>query len=277
MPVSLLLCEGEANSPDVRVLTKLLAGRCAVRPSGGKYGMGDRVKARREAIGRETVFGLLDGDFISDFQVPTGQPSQWIGSDGTHLGWRWERKEIENYLIDPVVVQRALQAASPPLPDYVAALDTARDTIAAYQAARIALTVRRPRRFSPLPNCFGPERGRMRHPFPDLMDEASCISGMHEVVRRHQANLLVSEASVEAEYRGRLSECQRNGARFQSYLHAFAGKDLLLAMTPALRQLGFASAAVFLEKILVAVDQTTEDIADWHGEWRALQDSIAAV
>lgn len=89
MPVSLLLCEGEANSPDVRVLTKLLAGRCAVRPSGGKYGMGDRVKARREAIGRETVFGLLDGDFISDFQVPTGQPSQWIGSDGTHLGWRW--------------------------------------------------------------------------------------------------------------------------------------------------------------------------------------------
>lgn len=275
MPVSLLLCEGEANSADVRVLTKLLAGRCAVQPSGGKYGMGDRIKARREAIGQKTVFGLLDGDFAPDFQVPKTQPKQWIGSDKTHLGWRWERKEIENYLIDPAVIQRALQLGSPPLPDYVAALEGARDTIAVYQAARLALTVLRPR-FSPLPNCFGPERGRLRHPFPNLMDEASCISGMHEVVRKYQANLLVSEASVETEYTGRLSECQPNGTRFQSYLHAFAGKDLLLAMTPALVRLGFASPAVFLEKILVAIDQTTENLADWHGEWRAFQDSIAA-
>lgn len=275
MPVSLLLCEGEANSADMRVLTKLLAGRCAVRPSGGKYGMGDRIKARREAIGQETVYGLLDGDFVPDFQVPTAQPRQWIGSDETHLGWRWERKEIENYLIDPAVVQRALHPSSPPLHDYVTALEAGRNTIVAYQAARIALTVRRPR-FSPLPNCFGPERGRLRHPFPDLMDETSCISGMHEVVRRYQANLLVSEASVEAEYRGRLPECQPNGTRFQSYLHAFAGKDLLLTMTPALVRFGFASPAVFLEKILVAIEQTTEDLADWDDEWRALQDSIAA-
>ena len=32
MPVSLLLCEGGPGSPDVRVLSKVLAGLCEVRP-----------------------------------------------------------------------------------------------------------------------------------------------------------------------------------------------------------------------------------------------------
>ncbi|MGO8751609.1 MAG: hypothetical protein ACLQNE_37180 [Thermoguttaceae bacterium] len=275
MPVSLLVCEGEANSADVRVLAKLLAGCCAVQPLGGKYGMGDRIKARREAIGQKTVYGLLDGDFSVDFQVPNAQPKQWTGSDGTHLGWRWERKEIENYLIDPTVVERALNNAPPFLGEYAAALEAARNTIANYQAARIALTVCRPR-FSPLPNCFGSERERMRHPFPDLMDEASCVTGMGELVERYQASQLVSRGSVEAQYRLRLSECLPKGTRFESYLHSFAGKDLLLAMKPALRRLGFASVSAFLEKILVAIDQTTEDLADWHGEWRSLRDLLLA-
>ena len=85
MPVSLLLCEGGANSPDVRVLKKLVAGRCRVLPLGSKYGMGERIKARREAIGQTTVSGLLDGDFVAEWTAPDNIPRNWVASDGTAL------------------------------------------------------------------------------------------------------------------------------------------------------------------------------------------------
>jgi hypothetical protein len=273
MPVNLLLCEGDANSPDARVLPKLLAGRCAILPIGGKYGMGDRIKARRDAMRGNMVYGLLDGDFVIDFRNPKDQPALWHGSDGTHFGWRWERKEIENYLIDPAVVQRSLGANAPPAAAYTTAVQEARDAIGVYQAARIALSVRRPR-FSPLTNCFGPERGRLKHPFPDSLDHATCMDGIRQAVSNYQQHVAVSEDDVRAEFALRLPECQSGGSRFQDCLHAFAGKDLLLAMAPTLQRLGFASATVFLEKVLIAVDQTNDDLGDWLAEWRALQQLI---
>lgn len=153
MPVSLLLCEGIASSPDMRVLGKLLAGRCEVRPFGGKYGMGEAIKGGREGIGRQTVFGVLDGDFPKDWSLPTGKPRPWRASDNVVLGWRWERKEIENYLIDPVVVAKALGIAAPQLVNYKSALEAARDRLMYYQAARAALS-ERCRRFSPLSCSF---------------------------------------------------------------------------------------------------------------------------
>ena len=103
--MSLLLCEGGVNSPDVRVLSKLLGGRCQLRPHGPRYGMGASIIARRDSIGRNEVFGILDGDFVESWQAPIDRPVEWRSSDGTVFGWRWERKEIENYLIDPTVVE----------------------------------------------------------------------------------------------------------------------------------------------------------------------------
>src|SRR5437773_741494 len=101
MSVSLLICEGSANSPDARALNRILPGLGAIQPLGGKYGMGDRIKARRDSLGHQTVYGLLDGDFVRDWNAPIRRPKDWIVDSGqTFLGWRWERKEIENYLID---------------------------------------------------------------------------------------------------------------------------------------------------------------------------------
>ena len=88
-------------------MSKLLAGRCQVRPQGPKYGMGARIIARRESIGRNEVFGILDGDFVKLGKRRWIGPVEWTGSDGTRFGWRWERKEIENYLIDQAVVDFA--------------------------------------------------------------------------------------------------------------------------------------------------------------------------
>lgn len=67
MPVNLLFCEGGPGSPDVRVLRKLFAGYCEMRPAGSRYGMGDRIQAHREVLGQCQVAGIIDGDFRQDW------------------------------------------------------------------------------------------------------------------------------------------------------------------------------------------------------------------
>src|SRR5580658_5908227 len=96
VPIAVLVCEGGPQSPDVRTLSKILAGLCEVRPFGSKYGMGDRIKGMRQNLG-PVVFGILDGDFQELDQPVAERPRDWIVEEQV-FGWRWGRKEIENYL-----------------------------------------------------------------------------------------------------------------------------------------------------------------------------------
>jgi hypothetical protein len=273
--VSLLLCEGGINSPDVRVLSKLLGGRCQLRPHGPKYGMGASIIARRESIGRGEVFGIIDGDFVGSWQSPVDRPVPWTGSDGTVLGWRWERKEIENYLIDPTVVNLALNQSNSvvSIQGYQSSLGAARDRLPAYQAARAALAASRIR-FRDLPSSFGKERGSEQHPFPDSLDDSSCRDGMRQVVAAHQQTQIVEVGTVEAAFTSLLPQFQAGGPRHASHLHSFAGKDLLWAMDDALRGLGFAGAWAFREKVLLGIQQSPDDIGAWLPEWGELQRAI---
>lgn len=273
MPVNLLLCEGGPNSPDVRLLSKLLAGQCEVRPMGGKQGMGDRIKARRENLGN-TVYGMLDGDFLTDWEMPKDKPRLWtVNNRAVHLGWRWERKEVENYLIDPEVVHRALGNASPPKDEYKNALDAARDEIAIYQAARTALSACR-HRFSPLPSAFGPKRGREKHPFPDKLDEPSCRAGVDQTVQEYTDAHVATPEHAISRFSAYTQEFQSGAVRRNYFLHAFAGKDLLWAMNERLQQWGFAGAWAFREMALKGLSRTNDDIADWLPEWKALLEEI---
>jgi hypothetical protein len=273
MSVALLLCEGVGSSPDVRVLGKLLAGRCEVRPCGGKFGMGDAIKGGREGIGRRTVFGLVDGDFPREWRRMEGKPITWTASDGTHLGWRWERKEVENYLIDPAIVARALGTDAPEPARYEAALHDAREKLVYYQAARVALSAVR-RRFRPLPNSFGRRRGRENHLFPDDTVEGACREGIRRSVQCYNDGQSISADDVNATYDELLPEFRTGGVRHENYLAAFAGKDILWAMDETLRGFGFAGALPFREKILVGMENTSENIGDWLAEWRALQEAV---
>jgi len=281
MPVNLLLCEGGENSPDVRVLTKLLAGRCQVLPMGGKYGMGSRIIARREALGRNTVFGLLDGDFVEDWPQLMDRPRAWRSSDGQiDFGWRWERKEIENYLLDPAVAVPALgllnDTAMPAGNVYQASLEEARDQLGRYQAVRTALATSRVR-FVDLPSSFGRKRGSQRYLFPDSLDEQSCREGLRATVTAHAKSQSVKCDAVEQKFAALLPEFLEGGARHASFLCAFSGKDLLLTVDAKLQEFGFPSARVFLEKVLIGMERATDDIGDWIPEWRELQRLADAV
>lgn len=273
MPLSILLCEGGANSPDIRVLGKLLPPRCEVRPFGGKYGMGNVIKGGRAARGQDVVFGILDGDFPEQWDRPTGEPRQWISSDRIVFGWRWERTEIENYLIDPVVVEKALGKDAPPHDKYTGALESARERLKYYQAARAALSDRR-RRFSPLSCSFGRGRGREKHPLPDDMNEATCREGINECVLRYNTKQSVTVEEVNAAFDVLKPQFLAGGVRYNHYLAAFAGKDLLWAMETEIRSFGFNGVLPFREKILIGIQNSPDNIGDWLPEWKALQYAV---
>jgi hypothetical protein len=273
MPVTVLLCEGARDSPDARVLNKLLAGYCTVQPIGSKFGMDSYILARRDASPTATVMGLKDGDFYREWVAPVDRPEPWSkqrpGGQTDRLGWSWARTEIENYLIDPEVVARALGPKAPPPERYREMLARAAQHLSDYTAARVALsrcrlTVRQ------LPNRWGKHRGSDRHPFPENLTRSACRRQIKRIVRSQTQGTLPEPRQVVAEFRRLLPLHDTNGIRRTHFLHTYAGKDLLIQMDGDLRQTGFGDFGDFRERILTGIDSTPDDIADWQPEWAAL-------
>ncbi len=105
MPVNLLYCEGVSKGSDTRVLSALFSGiPVIIKPIGSKHGAGRRVIGARDIKSGSNVFGLKDRDFDDDDSAPVNEPREWKLAN-EKIGWSWERKEIENYLIDPKVVK----------------------------------------------------------------------------------------------------------------------------------------------------------------------------
>ncbi|GDZ92982.1 hypothetical protein PA905_08150 [Planktothrix agardhii CCAP 1459/11A] len=114
MSINILYCEGGNKSPDIRVLTNILSGSCgSIKPAGSKYGLDRQILFIRQQnlLPSSVVVAVKDRDFDSDDSLPQNTPRNWsarVNNQTIQVGWSWERKEIENYLIDPEVVSRAL-------------------------------------------------------------------------------------------------------------------------------------------------------------------------
>ncbi len=272
MPVNILYCEGQSKSPDFRVLSSLLAGIGVIVPAGSKYGFGHGVQMSRNARPDSIVVaGLRDRDFDQDDAAPVNAPRAWYVENGAAwLGWYWERVEIENYLIDPVVVQKALGSKAPDADAYRTALQLSAESIADYTAARTALSLARPR-FLPLSNCWGRERGRNHHPFPDNRGEADCRKAIQTIALEYSAAHRIQEQDILDRFGQLLPVCRPGGSRFGHYLTFFSGKDLLLSMESALATLGLGSPAEFLERVLSGMERSVEDTWTWLPEWSQLR------
>ncbi|MBP0020497.1 MAG: hypothetical protein J7647_23450 [Cyanobacteria bacterium SBLK] len=151
------------------------------------------------------------------------------------LGWFWERKEIENYLLDPDVVSRALGSKAPPIEDYRAALEESARAIADYTAARISLSLtRQPLR--PIKNCWGNTGGQ--HPFPNSLTESDCRTGIAEIICQYEQARKIEVEDVLQNFEELLVTCRVGGHRFENFLTFFSGKDMFCAMRSALRGFG---------------------------------------
>ena len=284
MPVAILLCEGNEQSPDIRILKKLLGNTCLVQPHGSVRGLRERVEFARILLKSEAVFAIRDRDFP--------KPGKWLledrdavllwetyGSDSQthHWGWTWARKEIENYLIDPAIVQKSLEVHSHKntwdpksfnLDDYQKELERVKDFLAPYQAARIALAAAGKKPY--LPTQFGKPRGHNNYHFPDNYDKTACENQIRAIIQEHEQNAASANEVLENFRQIFMEECQSGKQRNLDYLYAFSGKDILWGMVPWFAKTPFKNIARFQEKILTGIERAENSITLWCGEWNDL-------
>ena len=275
MSVNLLFCEGGAGSPDVRLLRSITRGVATVRiqPQGAKYGLGQFIRAYRQAAPQTIVAGIRDSDFDRHHNPPAGQTRDWrVENDRVWLGWFWERAEIENYLPDPAIVTRIVPPEIIDPAWYQAALDAAITALLDYTAARAALSRSRGR-YEPLPNTWGTSAGIADHVLPLPCTEVDCRAEIERIVAEYGARIQVVQAlnfydQLLVEYRS---------TYYQAPLLYFSGKDVMCAMRELLQQTGFPSPGVFREKVLKMIETSPEDVWTWLPEWNALRNAIQSV
>ncbi|NER25226.1 MAG: DUF4435 domain-containing protein [Symploca sp. SIO1B1] len=270
MPVTVLYCEGHSQSIDIRVLRQLLP-KCDIRPLGGKTStfMSSIIADRRR---NPNLACLVDRDFdcrdlaTPDHPLKCDYEQEWVG-------WTWARKEIENYLIDPEVVQKALEKKAPNRDEYQKVLDNAAKNIATYSAARTALACEN------FKNFWGNEV-RTGHCFPPKLGKDYCQKRIAEIVRENSKYRLVSEQDIQNKFSNLLPQFRPDGSRFKDYLKYFAGKDLLYAMREQLCALGFEDSSnkykpeqVFVERIVNRIERI-DKVWEWLPEWTTLHQLI---
>ena len=275
MSVKILYCEGSKDSPDVRVLNNVLKA-CRVKPAGSKYSLAQNIRFIRgqRVSSAPIVAAIKDRDFDDDESSPVNSPQEWLVKDNDRkipVGWYWERKEIENYLIDPNVVSQALATKAPPIEAYRAALEKSAKTIANYTAARIALSLSRSKKLLPLKNGWGKERGKDRHRFPDRFAESDCRTEIKDIVRQYEREKEITEKTVLETFERVLPSCREGGHRFKHFLTFFSGKDLLFAMESDLMGWQLGSPFKFRERILIGIENSPEDVCSWVPEWHQLR------
>lgn len=231
MPVSVLLVEGEL---DRALLGAVLAGRPVVERGGSKGAL--KPKAQDLRAKRTQAAYLRDRDF--DFLPPEAANEPEIDAlapDGTVLGWRWRRHEIESYLLEPSLVAAATAWSEPAWRD---ALLAAARRIAPYQAARQTIGLAR----KALPPYHDlqtrPDELKNELQLPDPLDEARCAAWAVAQIDRYFDRL--AEHLGPAAARDALDQAH---ARWQGQpetteqaLRWCSGKDLLAALTPWLAE-----------------------------------------
>ena len=237
MTVNILYCEGNKNSLDMKIIGQLLAKKCEVKPIGSKNFFASSIIGDR-AI-NPNLAGLVDRDFDCQDMPIENKPKPYNQND-IQLGWTWERKEIENYLLDPNVVKRALRGQKPSidLDKYQSALDKAAEKIAAYTAARTALFC------SGFSNHWGEEVkvSGTKYCFPKKLGKEACETNIRKIVEERKGDRIVQPKNVIEKFNQLLPQFRPGGVRFQNYLTFFAGKDLLYSIIKDLEEFGFQSS-----------------------------------
>ena len=273
MPVTTLFVEGNL---DAQVLAAILGGDPVVRSGGSKNSLAPRARTERSERGIAAGY-LRDRDF--DFEPPddSTRPEVDRCDAGEAFGWRWCRHEIENYLIDPALVERA---TGWPRAGYEDQLVQAAGRIRHYQIARwVVGTARRS-----LPPHYElstkPDECR-DHDFrlPADLGEAGTYDWARDHIARHQRRIAeaLGRDAVEEELARRTEALTES--RVASPTGALlwcSGKDLLAALEPLTRERGLGSARLVLNEIRDWVIAHPEDAVVALPEWQTLRNILRA-
>ncbi|MDP2313422.1 MAG: hypothetical protein Q8P41_10985 [Pseudomonadota bacterium] len=255
-----LLCEGDDRGPAAPVIRAILRGLpVVVEPRGSRGAFGPAVA--RDPAAR----ALRDGDFPDD---PAGwRPCAGVGhwdEAGVRLGWRWRRKEIENYLVDPEVLTRTFGWDAERRIAYDALLREALAACAERTAARMALLQLVPRFERPVVRRFDPTLAGAE------LEE--------ELRRRHRRTTQAASRSEEelvARFRELRSLCLPGGPCHHPWV--MAGKDLAGAFARLRGVRGTFPELLDTGKLgdsVIAALHRAEGPHRWLPEWEALRAEV---
>ncbi len=273
MPVKVLYCEGSPQGLDIRVIAELAPQGCLVKAIGGKTTtFMDSILADRTIV--PCLSGLVDRDFDCDFKPITQKPLTLFHQNVT-IGWSWERKELENYLIDPKIVALTWGNKRFSANEYQQALEQASESIRLYTAARTALSCYK------FKNYWGEEIKdfKARYQFPKNprdLSKQNCEDAIRKIVQDANVDRIVTIDRVIEKFETLLPEFRPNGQRLNHPLTFFAGKDLLCALKPALLTWDLdpkQPIQAFLERI---VHQLEKIESPWKHlpEWQAFHEIL---
>ena len=271
----ILLCEGDSNGIDSIVLNKILDNH-TIHAVGSRFGMRHRIEVLRQVL-NQPVYSILDRDFVIQWTQPVNQPIAWEvthNSQRIRLGWFWERKEIENYLIDPLVVERVF-APHIKISTYQSALKEARDKITIYQAARMTLsTIGRTGQYY-LATSMGIVRGNNGYLFPteSSLNEDSCYQWVQETCDEYGQRHFTRKEKFSELFEMYKTDFLHGGERYMKFLWAFSGKDLIYALEPWLTSHLNVNAQSFVNTIIKNLC-SHDSISEWLPEWLCLKNDV---
>lgn len=269
MPVTQLYCEGGSEGTDIRIVSQIAPRNCVVRAIGSKNRLAESVVADRRV--NPALAGLVDRDFDCVESVIVQQPIK-LFENSTHVGWSWERKEIENYLLDPIIVAKTCipQKYKFTIEEYQRALQQAAVKLKFYTAARTALSC------TGFSNRWGTSRKNVfsaNYSFPDNLDRQACLIKIKGIVNQGKGDRVITAADVIQKFEELVSQFGASGSRQPHPLVYHSGKDLLLAMKPSLDTwVGNPQKSIqaFTERIVKQIERA-EDMWTWLSEWDALR------
>lgn len=267
MPVTQLYCEGGSEGTDIRIISQITPRNCVVKSIGSKDRLAESVIADRRV--NPALAGLVDRDFDCVESAITQQPIK-LFENSTYVGWSWERKEIENYLLDPIIVKKTcISKYGFTLDEYQRALQQAAERLKFYTAARTALSC------TGFKNCWGTSMTNVfsaNYSFPGNLDRQACLTKIEEIVNQRKGDRIITAANVIQKFEGLVSQFGTSGSRQPHPLVYHSGKDLLLAMKPSLDTwVGNPQKSIqaFTERIVKQIERA-EDIWTWLPEWEIL-------
>lgn len=272
MPVTMLLVEGEL---DAQLLQPLLAGRPLIEAAkSSKNALAPRVRTERQK-GQTGAHYLRDRDFDHEPPEETEIPGIDSEHEGSVLGWRWARHEIEKYMLEPLFVERCLDV---PKAEYENAVLDASQRIRHYQAARWAIGHAR----SALPPAVKfrtrpDDAGDKEFFLPVRLEEAPCAQWAcdHAAAFLERSMSRLAEEFVSntfAKYRDIFAGGGLD--HIGSVLLWFSGKDIMLAIGDWLQIHGVNGPGAFRARLRDWMRANPDDVLNALPEWRALIEAL---
>lgn len=247
MPVSSLYVEGKADERILIATLSLLPNNPNIQRKGFKDDLPHLVRRDRQTPPGLAVVYLRDRDFDTEPVFPTPSQPEPILSDGIVHGYRWQRHEIESYLLTPSLVEEAFGV---PVAQTHQSLSEAAAIIRNYQAARwtIGQARARCRAVGSLGTRF-PKAKEFQLP-ADLSEDSVrewIEESTADVLAGHSAAL--GPAAISAMFSA--YQAKLNTQNPDEILLWYSPKDLLAAMSAwrALPSINAATPADFCDKL----------------------------